>query len=172
MPADFEPDARYRYSNTNYLLIGMILDQVLGYSHHQYIADEILAPLGLNNTYSLLSQVDSLDRVSSGYHHDVEPDLKELDHLAPGGSMIAAAADVGVFLRALNDGSLLTGDEQAIYTSLYQYEQTGWVPGYQSIARYYQDIDTVVILFVNTTGGHTEAIVPIIYNRIIRILRK
>ena len=55
-PADFEPDSDYRYSNTNYLLIGNILDKVLGYSHHQYIQDEILEPLGLNHTYSLLSR--------------------------------------------------------------------------------------------------------------------
>jgi len=41
-PADFDPDARYRYSNTNYLLIGEILDRTLGYSHHTYIASEIL----------------------------------------------------------------------------------------------------------------------------------
>jgi hypothetical protein len=33
-PADFEPDADYSFSNTNYLLIGRILDKVLGYSHH------------------------------------------------------------------------------------------------------------------------------------------
>jgi CubicO group peptidase (beta-lactamase class C family) len=33
MPADFEPDENYRYSNTNYLLIREILDKVLGYSH-------------------------------------------------------------------------------------------------------------------------------------------
>jgi D-alanyl-D-alanine carboxypeptidase len=32
-PADFKPDSRYRYSNTNYLLIGNILDKTLGYSH-------------------------------------------------------------------------------------------------------------------------------------------
>ena len=46
-PADFKPDARYGYSNTNYLLLGRILDKALGYSHHQYIENEILAPLGL-----------------------------------------------------------------------------------------------------------------------------
>jgi D-alanyl-D-alanine carboxypeptidase len=40
-PADFEPDKKYRYSNTNYLLIGEILDETLGYSHHQYIKREI-----------------------------------------------------------------------------------------------------------------------------------
>lgn len=36
-PADFKPGSRYRYSYTNYLLIGKILDKALGYSHHQYI---------------------------------------------------------------------------------------------------------------------------------------
>ena len=57
-PADFKPDARYRYSNTNYLLIGRILDNVFGYSHHQYIPEEIFAPLWPTHTYSFLSQVD------------------------------------------------------------------------------------------------------------------
>lgn len=35
-----------------------------------------------------------------------------LDFVSPGGSMIAAAPDVGIFLRALNDGSLLSKDER------------------------------------------------------------
>ncbi len=168
-PADFEPDSRYSYSNTNYLLIGNILDKVLGYSHHKYINDEILTPLGLNDTYNLLSEVDLAD-VISGYHYDVEPDLKEIDYISPGGSMIATAQDVGIFLRALNDSSLLNEDEQAIYSSIYKYEHTGWILGYQSIARYYEDTDTVVVQFVNSTGGDTEATSNIVSDRIARIV--
>ncbi|MBK9121580.1 MAG: beta-lactamase family protein [Chloroflexi bacterium] len=170
-PADFEPDSDYRYSNTGYLLIGDILDKVLGYSYTDYIRAEILEPLGLNHTYSFLSQVDSGD-VASGYHHEVEPDLKALDHTSPGGSMIATAQDVGIFLRALNDGSLLSDDEQAIYTSIYEYEHTGWVPGYQSIARYDVDTDTVVVVFVSSTGGDTEATIHIVFDRIVRIVNR
>lgn len=181
-PADFEPDVRYSYSNTNYLLIGRILDNVLGNSHHQYIEEEILAPLGLTNTYSLLSQV-AYDDVVSGYWYEYDDDLRELDHVTPGGSMIATAEDVGIFLRALNDGTLLNDDEQVIYSSIYEYEHTGWVPGYHSIARYHEDIDTVVVQFVSTTGGDTwgtanviggkaTGISNIIYNRIVRILHR
>ncbi len=181
-PADFKPDTRYSYSNTNYLLIGRILDNVLGYSHHHYIDEEILAPLGLTNTYSLLSKVEYKD-VVSGYWYKYDDDLRSLDHIIPGGSMLATAQDVGLFLRALNDGTLLNDDEQAIYSSIYEYEHAGWVPGYHSIARYHKDIDTVVIQFVSTTGGDTwglaniiggktTAISTIIYNRIVRILRR
>ncbi len=176
-PADFKPDARYSYSNTNYLLIGRILDKVLGYSHHQYVYDEILAPLGLSHTYFSLDEV-KYDDVVSGYWYGYDDDLRFL-----GGSMIATAEDVGIFLRALNDGSLLNDDEQAIYSSIYEYEHTGWVPGYYSIARYYKDIDTVVIQLVNTTGGETWGLANItggkalaisnnIYNRIVRILKE
>ncbi len=168
-PADFEPDTDYRYSNTNYLLIGHILDNVLGYGHQQYIRREISDPLGLTNTYGLLSDV-ALEDVVSGYYTEYDGDLKELDFVVPGGSMIATTQDVGVFLRALNDGSLLNEDEQTIYSSIYEYEHTGWVLGYHSIARYHEDIDTVVIQFVNTTGGDLELVSDVVYGRIVRIL--
>lgn len=176
-PADFKPDARYSYSNTNYLLLGRILDKVLGYSHHQYVYDAILAPLGLSHTFFTLDEV-AFDDVVSGYWYEYDDDLRFLE-----GSMVATAEDVGTFLRALNDGSLLNEDEQAIYSSIYEYAHDGWVPGYHSMARYHEDIDTVVIQFVNTTGGDTwgtanvvggkaTALSTIIYNRIVRILHR
>ncbi|MGK2860660.1 MAG: serine hydrolase domain-containing protein [Chitinophagaceae bacterium] len=168
-PADFAPGKKYSYSNTNYLLIGEILDKILGYSHHQYIRKEIFIPLELNNTYSLLSEVD-LDDVMSGYDVGYEDDLKHNDFINPAGSMVATAKDVGIFLRALNDGSLLNDNEQAVYSSIYKYEPTGLVPGYSSIARYYKDIDAVVIQFVNTSGGYTWNLSEIVYNRIVKIL--
>lgn len=171
MAADFEPDKKYSYSNTNYLLIGEILDITLVYSHHQYINREILKPLDLNNTYNLLSEVD-LDDIMSGYYVGYENDIKYNDFINPSGSMVATAQDVGIFLRALNDGSLLNDKEQAIYSSVYKYEHTGLLPGYSSIARYHKDIDAVVVQFVNTSGGYTWNLSEIVYKRIIKILRK
>lgn len=170
-PSEFEPDSRYEYSNTNFLLIGKILDKTLGYSHHQYIKNEILDPLGLTHTFSLLSEVDARE-VVSGYDSHYDKDVKMLDFVSPGGSMVATAQDVGIFLRALNDGSLLNKDEQAIYSSIYKYEHTGLLPGYESIAWYHKDIDAVVIQFVNTSGGNAWTVSEIVYNRIIKILSK
>ncbi len=170
-PADFEPDIKYSYSNTNYLLIGEILDNTLGYSHHQYIKREILMPLELNNTNSLLSEVD-IEDVMSGYYVGYDVDLKYKDFVNPSGSMVATAEDVGIFLRALNDGSLLNDNEQATYSSIYEYEHTGLLPGYSSIARYHKNIDAVVIQFVNTSGGYTWNLSEIVYNRIVKILRR
>ncbi len=167
LPAVFEPNEEYDYSNTNYLLLSEIIDKVTGNSRHQYIKEEILIPLELNNTFGSVHEVD-IDDVMSGYFVGYEPDIKKIYH----GSMIATAEDVGIFLRALNDGSLLSEDEQAIYSSVYEYEHTGSVPGYSSIARYHEDIDTVMIQFVNTSGGKSWAMTELVYSRILKILRK
>ena len=69
--------------------------------------------------------------------------------------------------------TLLSADEQSVFNSLgFSYGQSGWLPGYQSIARYHEDMDTVVIQFVNTTGRDTELTVNVVYDRIVRILRR
>lgn len=169
LPASFEPGEDYEYSNTNYLLLSEIIEKVLGYSKFQYIKEEILIPLGLKNTFGSMRDADMND-VMSGYYVGIEEDIKTDDY----GSMIASAEDVGIFLRALNDGSLFDEGEEEIYSSIYEYGHTGLIPGYQSIAKYHQDIDTVVIQFVNTTNfdGYTWNLSEIVYNRIIRILHK
>lgn len=57
LPADFEPDEDYGYSNTNYLLLSRIIEKAVGYSGFQYYKEEILNPLGLKNTFGSLSVI-------------------------------------------------------------------------------------------------------------------
>ncbi|MCH7407128.1 beta-lactamase family protein [Belliella aquatica] len=169
LPADFEPGEDYGYSNTNYMLIEDLMDKILGYPHQQYIKDEILNPLGLKNTFGSLSEVD-LDDVMSGNYVGVDKDFKYEDT----GLMLATAEDVGKFLKALNDGSVFKEGEQEIYSSIYVYEHTGLLPGYQSIAKYHKDMDMVVIQFNNTTNfdGYEWSIAEMVYSRIVKILKK
>ncbi|WP_211183383.1 hypothetical protein [Thalassotalea sp. Y01] len=88
--------------------------------------------------------------------------------------MVATADDVGIFIRVLNNGSVFEGNEREIYSGLYEYEHTGWVPGYQSFAIYHQDQDTVVILFYSTTDSEllNWNLSQIINNRILKIFNK
>ncbi|MBT8268417.1 MAG: beta-lactamase family protein, partial [Bacteroidia bacterium] len=168
IPANFPPGEGYGYSNTNYLLLAMLMDKVLGHGHYQYIREKILIPLGLNNTYASLNEVN-IEDVMSGYYVGYEEDLKTNEM-----GMIATAEDVGIFLRALNDGSLFEEGEQEIYSSIYEYNHTGLIPGYQSIAKYHPDLDAVVIQFTNTTDfeGYNWSLSEITYNRIIKILKR
>ncbi len=166
LPANFEPDKRYEYSNTNYLLLRKIIDKVLGYSHQKYIKAEILDPLNLNNTFFSIEEVD-LDDVMSGYYVGHDEDFKANEY-----GMLATAEDVGIFLRALNDGTVFNEGEAEIYP--YVYEHGGLVIGYQSLAEYHKDIDAVVVQFINTTdfNGYEWNLSEIMINRIVKILKR
>ena len=84
--------------------------------------------------------------------------------------MLATAEDVGIFLRALNDGSVFEDGEEEIYP--YVYEHGGLVVGYQSLAKYNKELDAVVVQFINTTDfdGYEWNLSEITINRIIKIL--
>ena len=167
-PANFKPGEDYEYCNTNYLLINKIMDDELGYGNYQFKKEEIISPLQLNNTFSSVSEVD-IEDVMSGYHVGYPDDLKTNDY-----GMHATAKDVGTFLRALNDGSLFKMGEQDIYSSIYEYEHSGWVPGYQSFAAYHKGIDAVVVAFYSTTDAKLIYwnLSEIINNRIVKILER
>jgi len=169
LPADFKPGEDYGYSNTNYMLIEDLIDRTLGYPHQQFIKERILNPLGLKHTFGSLEEVD-MDDVMSGYYVGVDEDFKYENT----GLMLATAEDVGKFLRALNDGSVFDEGEQEIYSSVYVYEHTGLLVGYQSIAKYHQDIDAVIIQFNNTTNfdGYDWNLAEIFYNRVVKIVKK
>jgi len=166
LPASFKPNEGYEYSNTNYLLLRRIMDNVLGYSHNEYIKEKILKPLKLKNTFFSITEVD-LDDVMSGYYVGYKEDFKTREY-----GILATAEDVGIFLRALNDGSVFNEGEKEIYP--YEYNHGGLVVGYQSLAEYHKDIDAVVVQFINTTDfeGYEWNLSEIIINRIVKILRK
>ena len=166
LPASFKPNGGYEYSNTNYLLLRRIMDDVLGYSHNLYVKEKILIPLELKNTFFSITEVD-LDNVMSGYYVGQDEDFKVREY-----GMLATAEDVGIFLRALNDGSVFDEGEKEIYP--YEYNHGGLVVGYQSLAEYHKDIDAIVVQFINTTdfNGYEWNLSEITINRIVKIIRK
>ena len=139
---------------------------MLKYDHNQYISEKILIPLGLKNTFFPITEVN-LNDVMSGYYVGHEEDFKAREY-----GMLATAEDVGIFLRALNDGSVFDQGEKQIYP--YEYNHGGLVVGYQSLAEYHKDIDAVVVQFINTTdfNGYEWNLSEITINRIVKILRK
>ncbi|MCW8107023.1 beta-lactamase family protein [Alteromonas ponticola] len=166
-PADFNPGERYAYSNSNYLLLGLVMDKVLGFSHELYIQNEILAPLGMKDTY-LQQAYAPQDSLITGYWNG--RDKKAQKYAIPGGSMVASAEDIAMFMGALNRGELLNEQEANLY--VYYHEHTGWLPGYQSIARYDALSDTVILVFTTNTGGESSSLSERAFNQIRNIVRQ
>lgn len=52
-PLDFTPGEQYRYSNSGYYLLGIVLERAGGLPYHEFLQRELFTPLGLEQTYYL-----------------------------------------------------------------------------------------------------------------------
>ncbi|HSM82869.1 MAG TPA: serine hydrolase, partial [Nodosilinea sp.] len=50
LPLEFEPGSQYRYSNSGYVLLSQVIETVSGQSYGDYVQDNLLTPLGMENT--------------------------------------------------------------------------------------------------------------------------
>lgn len=112
---DFDPGEGWNYSNTNYLLAGMIIKKVTGESYADEIKRRIIKPLGLDAT-SVPKTNPSMPEPSSRAYMKLSKDpdatfhdVTELNPSMAGssGGMISDAADLNRFYTALLRGKLL-----------------------------------------------------------------
>jgi D-alanyl-D-alanine carboxypeptidase len=122
MKPEFAPGTRWSYSNTNYMLAGMIIERVAGHTWQQEVQDRIIRPLGLRHTYTPGTSPGIPRPHAVGYERFPGPDATEDDPkygeaidatlLNPSwggaaGEMISTVDDANRFLRALIGGKVL-----------------------------------------------------------------
>lgn len=96
------------YSNTNYVLLGMIIQKVTGKSPVSEISQRILAPLGLRGTSFPLTSTQIPSPYAHGYYGSLDvTNLVNPSSAWTAGAMISTADDVARFYRALLTGRLL-----------------------------------------------------------------
>jgi D-alanyl-D-alanine carboxypeptidase len=128
LPPTGEPGQRYSYSNTNYTILGLIIEAVTGNDAAAEIRSRLLEPLGLDNTF-----LESFENVPGGYvHHyhyatpqferaagvhrgftEIRPYVVEstAGNLSPewtAGGFVSSASDLVRWAQELRDGTLLT----------------------------------------------------------------
>lgn len=74
LPLNFEPGTQFQYSNSNYPLLGLVIERVTGMPLKDYFEQHIFGPLGMNNT-SLWYQEDEDDLRAQGYRFNSENEL-------------------------------------------------------------------------------------------------
>ncbi|UCG86835.1 MAG: serine hydrolase [Gemmatimonadota bacterium] len=124
LPATNEPGQRYSYSNTNYTLLGLIIEAVTGNDAAAEIRSRLLEPLGLENTF-----LESFEHIPGGYvnhYHYATPRFQEVagvhrsfpeirpylvestaGNLSPewtAGGIVASASDLVRWAQELRDG--------------------------------------------------------------------
>jgi D-alanyl-D-alanine carboxypeptidase len=116
-PSDFPPGAQLRYSDSNYILLGFIIEQMTGGTAAEAIAARIIAPLGLTNT-SFPDTPKMPEPFARGYA--AAPNSSLLRDVTFGnpnvawtaGAMLSTLEDLRVWAKALADGTLLKPETQ------------------------------------------------------------
>ncbi|WP_020668960.1 serine hydrolase domain-containing protein [Amycolatopsis nigrescens] len=102
------------YSNTNYLLVGKIIERVTGHSVSRELRERILWPLGLHDTSFPIVDPFLHGPHLHGYNRDGTVDLTvfspSYDWTA--GALVSTVDDLAKFHRALFDGRLLAPEQQ------------------------------------------------------------
>jgi len=132
LPATNEPGQQFAYSNTNYTLLGLIIEAVTGNDAAAEIRARLLEPLGLENTF-----LESFEDIPGGYvnhYHYATPHFQEVaginrgfpevrpylvestaGNLSPewtAGGIVASASDLVRWAQAIRDGELLSPEMQ------------------------------------------------------------
>ena len=113
-PAAFEPGTQWSYSNTNYIVLGMLIERVSQRPMGEQIDQRIIKRLGLSHTY-FPGNGEKKIRGShpQGYHINGEgklEDVTEMDASLPwaAGAMVSTPSELNTFFQAVFDGRLLT----------------------------------------------------------------
>ncbi|GAB3468858.1 serine hydrolase domain-containing protein [Actinophytocola sediminis] len=175
-PLAAPPGARHTYSNTNYLVAGLLIEKVTGRSAVLQVYQRILVPLHLVNTSFPLSD----PRIHGRHLHGYDLKRKDVTVFSPSydwtaGALISTVDDLARFHRALFDGTLLPPallaelkktvpvDELTDYglgverrtvpcqdgTTRSIWGNTGGGPGYHSYSLITEDADRQLVLALN-----------------------
>ncbi|MEZ4857674.1 MAG: serine hydrolase domain-containing protein [Flavobacteriaceae bacterium] len=195
-PLEFSPGTpRFHYSNSNYIVLGAIIEKVTGKTYEQVIQEKIFTPLGMTN---------------SGYEHEENKDAntalgydKQLNQFLPAhyihmstpfaaGGLYSTAEDLFLWDQALYTEKLLPKSQldQMFYpyTPYYGYGwdidkmaigntseeikylgHSGGINGFHTLITRFPETKNMVVLLNNTSGAPlleiTQAITGILHNK-------
>ncbi|WP_108114591.1 serine hydrolase domain-containing protein [Kordia periserrulae] len=110
MQSRFVPGNGYHYSDTEYVLLGLIIEKISGLSLDEFFKQHIFKPLGMNSSYLNLksSPLNNKLAMAEFYVGNIElSSIKSLSADWGGGGLVATTKDLIRFLEALRKGQIV-----------------------------------------------------------------
>ena len=175
--SDFEPGSKYEYSNSNYILLGFILEKVYKKSYAELIKAKITKPLKLTLT-EVGGKIDtSKDQAKSYQFTNGKYEVSnETDMSIPigAGNIISTPRDLLEFILGLENGKLIKKenvDKMKNFIDNYGYGlvkvpfdkysgfgHTGGIDNFRSALYYFPDLKTAVSFTTNQSDMDTNEI--------------
>ncbi|MFZ3496805.1 serine hydrolase domain-containing protein [Streptomyces sp. 5.8] len=174
-PVNFEPGAKFEYSNTNLILLGLVVEKITGRPIHEVIGQDVVKPAGLSSRTLFPVGSEFPEPHAHGYTNDL-PGGKIVDATDfdpswawAAGAMVSDLEDLRSWAKTLATGTLLTPATQAerLKTQpigiipgagygLGIFNVQGWIghngslPGYESLTVYLPEEQATMVIVLNT----------------------
>jgi D-alanyl-D-alanine carboxypeptidase len=175
-PLEFTPGAKYVYSNSNYILLGQILEKAGGKPYGQLLEEKIFSPLGMSdsgldvNSHVIARRASGYRPEGTGARRFLNADHVDTSWLYAAGAIYSTVGDLLKWDRALRSGAVLPREQVDLMWSPkhgpYGYgwqllgpsSQTlnrrlvfhaGGLTGYSTDLLVYPDDDVTIVLLAN-----------------------
>ncbi|MFC8935745.1 serine hydrolase domain-containing protein [Rhodococcus sp. NPDC057135] len=182
LPLQVRPGTTVDYSNTNTILLGMVIEKVSGSNLSEVIDTKIATPLGMEHTSFPTTNAFPNPHAQGYTNQTLDESVTAATDWNPSwggaaGAMISSLGDMRIWVPALAKGDLLTddiqkqrlqtvnlseGDDSSGY-GLGLFNSGGWIghngslPGYKTVSVYLPEKDTTLVVFINTDiDGETD----------------
>lgn len=184
--SDFEPDSKFQYSNSNFVLLTYILEKSMGKSYAELLQEHIVELLGLSDTY-VGGKIGAKDNECKSYMRlDSWQEQPETDMSIPigAGAVVSNPTDLIKFSHALFGGDLLNmeyveqmkniqdGYGLGLFSFPFRgrtsYGHTGGIDGFSSIFGHFDDGNITFAMTSNGANMNTNdisiAVLSTVYN--------
>lgn len=194
-PLEFEPNTKYKYCNSNYFLLGYIIEQVSGKSYPQYLKENILDPAGLNSTFYENTAEIKLNR-ANGYSFSNgkywNADFISMSLVYGAGALRSTVSDLYKWHQALYEGKLIK--KESLLKAIQPYKLAdgkqidycygffnktenginsighgGAIDGFRAIEMYYPNQDIFITLLCNSETDNFERFFQSVSNIILGV---
>ncbi|MEU8764309.1 serine hydrolase domain-containing protein [Streptomyces sp. NPDC048659] len=156
--APVQERGRFSYSNTNYILAGLVLEKATGQDAEAYITRHVIRPAGLRHTYypSSPSLKGPHPRMYESFYGYIDPprdySTYDMSWAGTAGAMVSTTDDLNTFYRKLLGGELLRpASLREMKTTVPGYETP---PGEEPLMRYGLGIYTLMMPSGGWYWGH------------------
>ncbi|MCW8997985.1 MAG: beta-lactamase family protein [Kangiellaceae bacterium] len=154
------PGERFQYSNTNYQLLGYLVQSISGQKYTQFVRETIFAPLKMSNSF-MQEEKAYLEQAARGHLYWFGQPVGQIDHLGPltsaQGGIYSSAEDMLVYLKMMlsDDSSIISNEtKQKMLMLDSPEEQYGYGLGW-----YYRQIDDFNINYHFGQSAGFEALI-------------
>jgi CubicO group peptidase (beta-lactamase class C family) len=172
-PLDFQPGEKWAYSNSNFTLLGLLIEKVSGQTYQEFLQQNIFTPLrmshsGYDSNAAIIPHrasgympgpngpqhagyIDMTIPYAAGALYSTTRDLKLWEDALYGGKLLSAASLKKMTTPFLNGYAFGLGVGQSGGHAFYSHD--GGIEGFNTYLAYYPDEKMTIVVLGNLNGG-------------------